>query len=201
MCITNSLNPRIFKSALFPNCSKTSPFPICGSLFLKNKNGFSYDALKNFIFTVEDGANFSMNEFAYVNIEKYPKQFSPAKHLSGVYFYPQRDINSLKRNKSFVFDYAANLICIEKNLLKYYVYLDVFKDFIYHTPYYFRNHNVMINYKLFAHYENSFITYAVKKHPALKIYFKDLPLEDDKVIKNDLRLYFKALLGKHFVNS
>jgi hypothetical protein len=66
-----------------------------------------------------------------------------------------RDINALKRNQTFVQKFNSNTIIIDKSKLDYYIYIDVFKQFSCHVPYYFGNCNVLIDNALFIKYKRS----------------------------------------------
>jgi len=47
-----------------------------------------------------------------------------------------RDINALKRNKTFLKEYQNNAIIVDKNKLDYYVYVDSFKQWSNEIPYF-----------------------------------------------------------------
>ena len=110
-----------------------------------------------------------------------------------------RDINALKRNKTFIEKPTANAIKVDINKLDYYVYIDVFKDYIKHIPYYLRNLDILIKKELFEKYKPYFISYTLQRRPFLKKYYPSC-----KIYPNDKEFilrYFKELLGKHFIQT
>ena len=101
-------------------------FPIIIALY--ERGDMSFDYIKDFNFKVEDGAVFKLNDFDFIGnyLSKYPKK--EVKNPAG-YFYAMRDINALKRNKTFLAEKSANAITIERKELPYYHYVNLFKKY------------------------------------------------------------------------
>jgi len=111
-----------------------------------------------------------------------------------------RDINALKRNKTFIHKFGYNTIIIDKNKLHYYIYVDVFKQFSYLIPYYFGNLDVFIYDEMFNKYKDYFIYECLTRNNFLKEYIKydkNISLQESKRI---ILKYFKSLLGSHYIN-
>ena len=109
-----------------------------------------------------------------------------------------RDINALKRNRTFVKNYSNNTIVLDKRKLDYYAYVDVFKRNLYRLPFYFGNCDVPIDDKLFKQSKHSFISDTIRNHPFLEKHFRIEPIEKEQV-EVKLDMYFNLLLGKYHV--
>lgn len=191
----------VIDSKTFKETSKAISFPILIALYKKEKNGMCYQDIQNYLFKTINNKTFSLNNFDFITnyLNKYPtKNVIPKKH--DLFFWTMRDMNALKRNKTFVHEFGDNVIVIDKNKLDYYIYVDVFKQFNYLIPYYFGNLDVFINNELFYQYKDYFIYECLSRHHFLKehvSYNKNLSLEQaHKVILS----YFKSLLGNHYVS-
>ena len=156
--------------------------------------------------SIED---FCLSDFDYITgyVDKYPKKKRPTSveensHHSEkdnpLFFWTMRDINALKRNRTFVENYSANTIVIDKQKLDYYAYIDVFKRNLHRLPFYFGNCDVLIDDNLFKQYKSAFISDTVRHHPFLKKHFQINPIEKQQV-DSELDMYFKLLLGDHHV--
>ena len=159
---------------------------------------------------------FCLGDFDYITgyVDKYPKKKRPTSdyslflsvegdaHHSGkddpLFFWTMRDINALKRNRTFVESYSANTIVIDKRKLDYYAYIDVFKRNLHRLPFYFGNCDVLIDNNLFKQYKSAFISDSISHHPLLKKHFQIRPLENQRV-ESELDTYFKSLLGQHHI--
>jgi len=189
----------IISSKYFKLTSRTSEFPIIIALYKKTEKGMSYEYIRNFQFKTIEGKTFKINDFEYIGnfIEKYPKKNIKFRQ-EDILFYTLRDINALKRNKTFLEKPTRNAIKVDIDKLDYYIYIDVFKDFSRHIPYYFGNLDIFINRKLFAKYKKYFISYALKKWSFLRKYYSNHKIyANDKVF---ILKYFKELLGNHFLH-
>jgi hypothetical protein len=108
-----------------------------------------------------------------------------------------RDINALKRNRTFVQEYSNNAIIVDIEKLDYYCYVDVFKDYIQHIPYYYGNCDVFIDNEKFKESKSDFIAWSIEKHPSLKEYFPNIKKACDKL---QVENYFKELLGINYIS-
>ena len=163
--------------------------------------------------SIED---FCLGDFDYINnyVDKYPKKKRPTSNYSlfsssegdvqhsenedPLFFWTMRDINALKRNRTFVESYSANTIVLDNRKLDYYAYVDVFKRNLHRLPFYFGNCDVLIDDNLFKQYKPAFISDTVRHHPFLKKHFQRNPIEKQQAASG-LDMYFKLLLGAHHI--
>ena len=207
----------LISSCEFPESTKLTPFPIIIALYRRDTLGMEYSFIRSFRFRVIDGLHFRLNDFDYITryIDKYPKKknhltsddslFSSVErgdHRSekddSLFFWTMRDINALKRNRTFVESYSTNTIVIDKRKLDYYAYVDVFKRNLHRLPFYFGNCDVLIDNNLFRQYKSCFISDTVRHYPYLKKHFQINPMEEQQAASG-LDMYFKLLLGEHQV--
>ncbi len=186
----------IISSQIFSKTSKTTGFPIIVALYKKSEQGTSYSDVTNATYKTETGKNFKINYESISNyISKYPTK--KVKHKAGdILFYTMRDINALKRSKTFINEWTDNAIIVDKSKLSYYCYVDAFKDYISHIPYYLGNIDVFIDNKEFKSIENVFVTKSIQKHEWLKELYPNINLDDNFVkIEN----YLKKIIGDNYV--
>ena len=157
---------------------------------------------------------FCLGDFDYIAgyVDKYPKKKQPtsdyslfssvegdvrrSKNDDPLFFWTMRDINALKRNRTFVESYSTNTIVLDKRKLDYYAYIDVFKRNLHRLPFYFGNCDVLIDNDLFRKYKPCFISDTVRHHPFLKKHFQLNPIEKQQAASG-LDTYFKLLFGEH----
>ncbi|OQA96058.1 MAG: hypothetical protein BWY23_02210 [Spirochaetes bacterium ADurb.Bin218] len=190
----------IIDSGTFKETSKGISFPIIIALYIKDIRGMDYNYILNYKFTTIDKKSFSLNDFDFISnyIDKYP--IKNVKHNdTDILFWTMRDINALKRNRTFMGEFGCNTIIVDKNKLDYYIYVDVFKQFSYLIPYYFGNLEVFINNELFNKYKDYFIYECVMRNNFLEKHIsfnKNISLQKANEVIID---YFKSLLGQHYV--
>ena len=201
----------------FPESAKHTPFPIVLALYQKNTQGMAYSFIRSFRFRIAGKSGFCLSDFDYITsyIDKYPKKKNRSTYNDSVFslvngdvhhsengeslfFWTMRDINALKRNRTFVESYSENTIVIDKQKLDYYAYVDVFKRNLHKLPFYFGNCDVLIDNDLFRQYKPCFISDTVRHHPFLKKHFRMNSI-DKQQAETELDMYFKLLLGKHHV--
>ena len=185
----------------FPESAKLTPFPIILALYERDKRGMTHDFISSFQFKVLDEGSFCLNDFDYITnyVDKYPKKQNNTPLLlneSLLFFWTMRDINALKRNRTFVQERKANTITIDKRKLDYYVYVDVFKRNLHRVPFYFGNCDVLIDNNLFKKFRSSFIKDTINYHPYLKKHFQ-IELPKNEQAESEIDSYFKSLLGAH----
>ena len=217
----------LISSGEFPESAKHTPFPIVLALYQRDTQGMAYNFIHTFRFRIADKANekraapikpqpgamsiegFCLSDFDYIAgyVDKYPKKSRPTSvegnaHYSEkddpLFFWTMRDINALKRNRTFVENYSTNTIVIDKRKLDYYAYVDVFKRNLHRLPFYFGNCDVLIDDELFKQYKSAFISDTVRHHPFLKKRFQINPIETQQAASG-LDTYFKLLLAEHHV--
>ena len=189
----------VISSGEFNRASKITQFPIIIALYEKSKFGMDYNFICGCQFKTADGKTFNLNQFDKIDnyITKYPNQKRIDIKDSVAFFWTMRDINALKRTKTFIEKEVCNCVRVSKNNFAYYCYADVFKDYIKHIPYYFGNSDIMINAERFEKIKDVFIAKSLKKHSFLS-YCKKLnaPLNYNSIIDS----YFKELLGQHYAD-
>ena len=161
----------LVSSKEFPESSKSTPFPIVIALYHRDAKGIGDDFIRSFHFRTMGKVHFRLCDFDYIPhyIEKYPnKKNHAARGENSLFFWTMRDINALKRNRTFVENHNNHTITIDKEKLDYYAYVDVFKRNLHRLPFYFGNCDVMIDNELFKQYRDCFLVDAVKHHPFLR---------------------------------
>ena len=136
------VNHVIFSSQEFAGTSRLAGFPVIVALYRRTQTGrgLTHEAVKDFRFRTIEGDEFSLNGFDYVTdyIEKYPhkKRYRPE-----ILFYTMRDINALKRSRTFIGERIPNAVDVDPEKLPYYCYVDCFKRYA-NVPYWMGNFNV-----------------------------------------------------------
>ena len=113
----------IFSSALFSGTG-FSPFPILVALYERNAEGMAFDYIRSFRFNILDSdKTFVLSNFKTTDgyINKYPPRKNDIKKSPiGLYYYTFRDLNSLKKNASFITKEHPNGIVVTlENFYKY----------------------------------------------------------------------------------
>lgn len=167
----------VFNSQEFANTSKLNGFPIIIALYKRTPNmGLCYDEVYNMKFKTVDGETFSLSNYDYVAefIEKYPHK---KRYDKEILFYTLRDINALKRSRTFIKDRCMNAVDVNPDKLGYYCYIDCFKRFA-DVPYYMGNFDIPFNKNAFGDYESAFI--AVSKHFNPQV-FGNFPIKQEQL--------------------
>ena len=169
----------IISSGEFSKTSKTTQFPIIIALYEKDDWGMEYDFIRDWNFRTIEDKQFRINQFDTIGnyITKYPNKQNVSLENTIAYFWTMRDINSLKRSKTFTNKESVHTIRVTKENLHYYQYVDIFKKYIKHIPYYLGNSDVFIDNDYFIENKNVFINCE----------------------QNKLDVYFRNLLGEHYV--
>ncbi|MCY3626654.1 MAG: N-6 DNA methylase [Gammaproteobacteria bacterium] len=186
----------LISSNEFPESAGYTSFPIVIALYVRGK-GMDYGTIRSFRFETESGTEFCLDDFDYISnyVEKYPRKCASSE--DSLYFWTMRDINALKRNRTFVDCYSSNSIVIDKTKLDYYAYIDVFKRQLHRLPFYFGNCDVLFDPVLFNKYRDCFLADATARHPKLKQYYQT---ENTLSREAGIDSYFHSLLGKHHVD-
>ena len=192
----------VISSNAFSDTSKMTSFPIIIALYKKDTRGMTFNKIKDYKFQTIDHKTFALNDFDVIDnyITKYPNQKYVSKERTLTYFYTMRDINALKRTKSFIDYEITNSIRVVKEKFPYYCYVDCFKDIIPHIPYYFGNCNIPIDNKEFIKIKDSFIFISCRKHKNLSHLLNNKSPDKFLMHKINVDTYFKNLLGDHYVN-
>ena len=189
----------IISSNSFNQTSKFTSFPIIIAFYEKNSQGMDYNFVTGYQFKTLENKNFIIKNFENIinYIHKYPNQKLINSKKAVAFFWTMRDINALKRNKTFMEKITDNTVFITKDNLDYYCYVDIFKEYTKYIPYYFGNCDIFIDNNEFLKIKHLFRFLSLKKYPYLTYLLEE---EYDEVKSRQIvDNYFKKLLGEHFV--
>lgn len=174
-------------------------FPIIIALYKKDNIGINYQDIEKFVFTTKEEKKFSLADMVSIKnfLSKYPNQKWVRPNEAIAKFWTMRDINALKRSRTFVDNIDYNTILVQPNKLPYYCYVDVFKQFIARVPYYFGNCDVFIDNDRFVKIKDCFVAISAKSRPELRSFVRNEIKNPEENIQN----YFKNLLGEHYVET
>lgn len=165
-------------SSLFFCPQSLGHFPIIIALYKRDERGMSFDFVCDFLFQTMEGKSFKINDFDFISkyIDKYPNKTRIAEAQKTAMFYTMRDINALRRSKTFIEKDCPNAVYVTQQKYSLYCYVNVFKNFIKHIPYYLGNCDVMIDYQTFKKVEGDFVeaSESGKTTPSISTYFKTL---------------------------
>jgi len=185
----------IISSHEFSDTSRGMAFPILIALYKKDSEGMTYDYIQKYQFKVKDDGFFCLRDFDTIAnyVQKYPnKKYLNENDKPVAKFWTLRDINALKRNRTFIDSDTYNTVYILMEKLPYYCYIDVFKQYADKMPYFIGNCDIIIDNKKFNDIKECFIAQSVHTNPVLKNKFKFRKIPNAKIkIEN----YFKELLG------
>lgn len=154
----------VFSSQEFAGTSRLSAFPVVVALYERAPfRGLSYEEIRMFKFKTAEEATFSINSFDYVTdyVDKYPGngRFNPE-----ILFYTLRDINALKRSRTFLPERIPNAVDVNPEKFAYYCYIDCFKRYA-NVPYYMGNFNIPFDKATFDELSYDFVKDATYNHP------------------------------------
>lgn len=195
----------IISSHEFSNTSRGMAFPILIGLYKRDKDGMDYDYIQNYQFDIKDDGKFRLKDFdTIVNyVQKYPnKKYLSRNDKPVAKFWTLRDINALKRNRTFIEEDTYNTVYILMDKLPYYCYIDVFKQYADKMPYFIGNCDVIIDNEKFDEIKECFIDYCIHSNPILKNKFKFRKIPDAKIkIENYFRELLENKLGKKYAEN
>ena len=131
----------IFSSQEFAGTSKSAGFPVIVALYRRAEGrGLTYKDVRDMRFKTAEGVEFAMAGFDNVTdlVKKYPHK---ERYEPEILFYTMRDINALKRCRTFVKERIANAVDVAPEQLPYYCYIDCFKRYA-QVPYWMGNFDV-----------------------------------------------------------
>lgn len=185
----------IISSHEFSDTSRGMAFPILIALYKRDRAGMTYNYIQNYQFKVKDDGFFRLSDFDTIAnyVQKYPnKKYLNKNNKPVAKFWTLRDINALKRNRTFIDSDTYNTVYILMEKLPYYCYIDVFKQYTDRMPYFIGNCDVVIDNEKFNEIKECFISLSVHTNLVLKNKFKFREIPDAKIKINN---YFKELLG------
>ncbi len=147
-------------------------FPIIIALYERKLGGMDYEFIKSYSFNTDEGKTLRLKDFDFITkyVNKYPNKQSKGKAVA--YFHTLRDINALKRNKTFLSKESPNAIRVFADNLKYYYYIHHFKSFANRLPYYFGNLDVFIDNESFLKSAKDFM--SLESNAKIESYFTKL---------------------------
>jgi len=185
------LDAVVFNSQEFPETSRAHGFPIVAAVYKRNKPGTSYEQIVKWRFKTLEGQEFSISDYDYVckYISKYPSNSLKASDFK---FFTMRDINALKRSRTFIKEDTENTIYIPQEKLPYYCYVDIFKDVAQKLPYYFGNIDIPFDKDSFEKIKDDFFALSIAKHP--DIFGGKFPMPENlQQAKDNVNNYFQNL--------
>jgi len=185
------LDTVVFNSQEFSETSKASGFPIVAAVYKKNTQGTSYEQIIKRKFKTLEKQEFSISDYDYVckYISKYPSRYSDTSDFK---FFTMRDINALKRSRTFIKEDSENAIYIPQEKLPYYCYVDIFKDIAHNLPYYFGNLDIPFDKQSFETLKDDFFALSIAKHPDIFCDKFTVP-KNLQQAKNNVNSYFQDL--------
>ena len=180
------LDSLVISSRIFTPKS-LSFFPIVIALYTRKKTPKTLDfsTIKSHRFYTIEGKNFALNDFDFIAkyIDKYPNKSRVQDCKAVALFYTLRDINALRRSKTFLAKPTTNAINVSREKFSLYCYVDVFKQMIERVPYYLGNCDIFIDLQAFKILESEFVECA-----------------KTKIITPQITRYFERLLGEHYAD-
>lgn len=153
----------VFNSQEFANTSKATGFPVVVALYERHpSDGLSYDDVYHMGFRTVEGKKFSLSQWDYVAnfIDKYPNK---NRYDKEILYYTLRDINALKRSRTFIKERCSNAVDVNPDKLSYYCYLDCFKKYA-SIPYYMGNFDVPFDKETFPSIEKAVTAVSKYNH-------------------------------------
>lgn len=192
----------IISSHEFSDTSRGMAFPILVAFYKKNAKGMDYEYIKNYNFRVKDDGFFRLSDFDTIAgyVAKYPNKKLLNKNDKPVAkFWTLRDINALRRNRTFIDSDTGNTVYVLMDKLPYYCYIDVFKQYINEMPYFIGNCDVIIDNAEFLKIRECFVYQSIKTNPVLKnkLKFREIPDAKSK-IDNYFRNLLTSRLGEKY---
>lgn len=169
----------IFSSELFFGTG-SSKFPITVSLYERNEEGMTYDYIRNFrLGILHSNKTFTLSKYTTTDgyIDKYPPrkngiQTSPI----GLYYYTFRDLNSLKKNTSFLARKHYNGIVVTLENFYKYAYLYALKTlFKPKDAWVYGNLSPLVDVEEVERDKGLYVSYAIKTNRIFKEIGNSIP--------------------------
>jgi len=162
----------IFSSALFYGTG-TAKFPVIVSLYEKNNIGMNFDYIKNFKFNILNSEQtFILSNFTTTDgyINKYPPRKNDIHESPiGLYYYSFRDLNSLKKNASFLNKKHPNGIVVTlENFYKYAYLYTLKKLFNPENAWLYGNLSPLVDIEVLEQNKKIYVLYAIKTNKIFK---------------------------------
>jgi len=188
---------KIFSSDLFQGTG-IAKFPILAALYEKNFTGMTFNYIRNFQFDVlHTNKKFILSKYKTTDgyINKYPPRKNDIKESPiGLYYYTFRDLNSLKRNTSFMLKKHPNGIVV--TLENFYKYAYLYSLKVLFNPkdaWLYGNLSPLVNIQDVEENKELYILYTIKTNPIFKKINKS-------ILKNITKFYNVKLNNNEEVN-
>ena len=161
----------VFSSQEFAGTSRCAGFPVIAALYKRDGiDRLDYQKILQTTFHTAEGDSFRLAGRDYVGtkIAKYPHA---GRYKPEILFYTLRDINALRRSRTFLKERCANAIDVAPCSLPYYCYVDCFKRYA-RTPYWMGNFDIPYIEAEFKDIEEDVVADAKSHHPEI---FGDSP--------------------------
>lgn len=183
----------VFSSQEFEGTSRKSQFPIIMALYKKqNEKVISFDDIYNMKFNLENDSCFSLSDFDYITdyVQKYPSLLIPESPYK---FYTLRDINALKRSRTFVPKLENNCLYVSPEKLDFYCYIDCFKQYCknHELPFWMGNLNIPFDKKEFDSISNEVVDISKYNHPEIFGYNEKPSEKSIQKVKNYIERVIK----------
>jgi len=181
----------IFSSELFHGTG-TGKFPILVSLYEKNPLGMTFEYVRQFQFDIlNSDKKFILSKYSTTDgyINKYPPRKNDIKDSSiGLYYYSFRDLNSLKKNASFITKKHPNGIVVTlENFYKYAYLYSLKRLFNPKDMWLYGNLSPLVHIEDLEQNKKLYILYAIKTNKVLR--------EMDNSIRQKIVNYYKIKLN------
>ncbi len=191
----------VFPSSMFKGTG-SSKFPILIALYERDKLPMSYDYIRNFKFEIFDSnQTFCLNDFQTTDgiIKKYPpRKYDIKESPIGLYYYTFRDINSLRKNASFMTCRHSNAIVVTIENFYQYAYLYCFKNlFNPQDIWLYGNLSPLVCIDDLEKNKSDFVSYAISRHKV----FSELDNAVIDSIKKFYNIEFNFDASVEFVES
>ena len=156
----------VFSSQRFADTSRLAAFPVLVALYGRDEaHGLAYADVRRQLFRTEEGDRFSLNGFDSVtdHVAKYPHK---AHYTPEILFYTLRDVNALRRCRTFIRERIANAVDVAPGQLPYYCYIDCFKRYA-EIPYWLGNFDIPFIEKEFDAIADIVADDAMAHHPEI----------------------------------
>ncbi|MCF8053742.1 MAG: SAM-dependent methyltransferase [Deltaproteobacteria bacterium] len=195
------LAARVISSAEFAETSKATTFPIIAALYQRNAAGMDFAFIEGYPFITTEEKTFRLSDFDYVTgyLHKYPNQRHIRQSEAVAKFWTLRDINALRRSRTFVQKTTASTVLVTTQMLDYYCYVDVFKRHITHIPYYLGNCDIIIDNYAFLEIKDAFRFLSLQHNPQLGLEIGSGWDGDNS--RKAVSSYMKNLLHEHYING
>jgi len=181
----------IFSSAVFSGTGNVK-FPVLVALYERNAKGMSYDYIREFKFHIlESKQMFVLSDYKTTDgyIYKYPPRKNDIKKSPlGLYYYTFRDLNSLKKNTSFIAKQHYNGIVVTVENFYKYSYLYSLKSlFNPENAWLYGNLSPLIDDRDLENNKKLYVSYAVKTNHVL---------QKNKEATREITDFYKTNLGR-----